>query len=547
MSMSNAVAMGGICVATMAGALAQPPSLPDFIAAELAAGKKKIVVPAGRYHVVPHNKEHLVFSGLRDVTIEARGVEMVCTETTRAITIRNCKNLTLRGLKIDYEPLPFTQGRIISISADELVYEIELFSGYPTTDEIKTAKYEVFEADGVTFRYDEFAPFRVEPTDGRHLRVVKSRRQKARVARPGDLIILDTMHAPGGTIPHAVYIEDSKGVRFEDFVLYASNCFGFLEVGCTRTVYRDCSVRRRPPETDPVSREHFRVRSLNADAFHSKAARHGPELIGCSAEYQGDDAVNITGSYHLISGIESERLSVLAHRGMDIEVGDRVEIVDRNGKLMPEARVVAIRPDGAASSADCQLVESLPILPMVRDLLKQRYALELDRKISVEPGAIICSRNRVGDGFRIIDCHFSRNRSRGVLVKASGGEIRNTTVEHCGMTGFLIEPSYEWLEGGFVRGLTLENCTVVNSGGAALKIYGIGPFPGHSGLMISRNRFETGSLPAIVVQAAVSAVFVGNTLNGEVLTERLTAIRVTDSDSVLFESSAAESRSTVVE
>jgi hypothetical protein len=56
---------------------------------------------------------------------------MICTETTRAITITRCTNVTLRGLKIDYDPLPYTQGRIVAISADRQVYEVELFEGVP--------------------------------------------------------------------------------------------------------------------------------------------------------------------------------------------------------------------------------------------------------------------------------------------------------------------------------------------------------------------------------------------------------------------------------
>ena len=68
------------------------PTEPDFdlrafLEAEIASGKKDIVVPPGVYRVTPKNREHLKFSNLQDVTIHAEGVEMICTETTRAITI----------------------------------------------------------------------------------------------------------------------------------------------------------------------------------------------------------------------------------------------------------------------------------------------------------------------------------------------------------------------------------------------------------------------------------------------------------------------------
>ena len=59
---------------------------------------------------------------------------MICTETTRALTISHCTNVTVRGLVIDYDPLPYTQGRITAISSDKQIYDIELFHGYPDTE-----------------------------------------------------------------------------------------------------------------------------------------------------------------------------------------------------------------------------------------------------------------------------------------------------------------------------------------------------------------------------------------------------------------------------
>ena len=44
--------------------------------------------------------------------------------------------MTVLGLTIDYDPLPFTQGRIVSLSEDKRVHEIELFDGYPTADKV---------------------------------------------------------------------------------------------------------------------------------------------------------------------------------------------------------------------------------------------------------------------------------------------------------------------------------------------------------------------------------------------------------------------------
>src|SRR5208283_2855079 len=61
-----------------------PYDLQGFIDTELKAGKKRIVVPPGRYRVAPKQSTHLSFKDLTNLVIVATGVEMICTETTRA-------------------------------------------------------------------------------------------------------------------------------------------------------------------------------------------------------------------------------------------------------------------------------------------------------------------------------------------------------------------------------------------------------------------------------------------------------------------------------
>lgn len=67
------------------------------IDAGLKGGQKRIVIEPGRYRVQPRNRQHLQLVGLSDVEIVAQGVELICTETTRAVTIDGCRNVTIRG------------------------------------------------------------------------------------------------------------------------------------------------------------------------------------------------------------------------------------------------------------------------------------------------------------------------------------------------------------------------------------------------------------------------------------------------------------------
>ncbi|MHC5055324.1 MAG: hypothetical protein ACYTKD_11475 [Planctomycetota bacterium] len=284
----------------------EPFDLQGFIDKELAAGKKRITLPPGRHRVTPRKRQHLLLADLEGVEIDARGAEMVCTETTRALTVYKCRDVTVRRLTIDYDPLPFTQGRIVSLSDDGLVHDIDIFEGYPPPERVVEQKYEIFRPDTRTLRFGSYYGFKVEKITERRIRVTKADHyRKARHEKVGDIVAIAASHSPGGQIPHAVYCEGNVGVTLEDVTLYASNCFGFLEVNCSASVYRRCRIDRRPGETDLKPRGDARIRSLNADAYHSKHAVVGPSYIECTARFMGDDCVAINRNYYEVQLLTS--------------------------------------------------------------------------------------------------------------------------------------------------------------------------------------------------------------------------------------------------
>jgi len=105
--------------------------LQGFIDSAIKAGKKQVTVPPGRYRVTPAEGTHLRFINLADVTVIADGVEMVCTQTLPALVFRDCRNVHLKGLTIDYDPLPFTEGRIVAMAPDKSWIDFAIIDGYP--------------------------------------------------------------------------------------------------------------------------------------------------------------------------------------------------------------------------------------------------------------------------------------------------------------------------------------------------------------------------------------------------------------------------------
>ena len=497
-----------------------PLDLQGFIDKEVKAGAKRIVVPPGRYRVTPRDRQHLLLRDLKDLQIVADGVEMICAETTRAITITCCTNVTLRGLKIDYDPLPYTQGRIVAISADRQVYEVELFEGYPEAGTVRNFKYEIFRPDTRTLRCEDRSVSKIEVVDSRHLRLTCPGRHDVQPEQVGDLIVIGSEYAPHGSAPHAVECNSNVNVRLENIELFASNCFGFLEYNCDGSGYVRCRVGRRSLEDDPIKRASPRLRSLNADAYHSKHASKGPSYLECTARFMGDDCINICGDYHMIMSSQGQELRVLAKGNMNIQPGDPVELALYTGERLPDAKAVSIQSAGPILEDDRAFLAKQNLDADLKSArgLSRAFMLRLDREVSISRGGIVCSANRIGNGFAVRNCDFGFNRSRGILIKASHGEVIGNRMEVCWMSAILVSPEYWWLEAGTSIDLKIIGNTITNCGGVPIRIEATGgngdiaPAGAHRDITITGNTVTGCAMPGILVTSTADLRIGRNTL-----------------------------------
>ncbi len=471
----------------------------------------------------PRNREHLALRNVTGVEIIARNVEMICTETTRALTFEGCRNVTVRGLTIDYDPLPYTQGRIVTMSADKMSHEIELFDGYPGAEEVKPFKYEIFRPDTRTLRFGSYYGFKVEVLGPKRIRVTKGANYRRNPFKPeevGDIIAIGTAHAPGGSIPHAVYANRCAGLKLEDVSLYASNCFGFFETNCDGTTYLRCRVDRRPPETDLKERASPRIRSLNADAFHSKHAVKGPALIECVARFQGDDCINICGDYHMVTSCSGRGLRVLGKRGMNIEAGERVELLTYEGKRLPDARVATIERDGDINAVEKRFLSRQRMNDDIKNnrhgSLAKAYRITLNRAVDLPMGSLVCSMRRTGNGFAVRNCDFGYNRSRGILIKASDGEVVGNKLTECWGEAIKVAPEYWWLESGSSNNVRIADNVIKRCRSIAVAVYAFGgprnvaAAGAHNSISITGNTISDCPVPNILVTSTTGLKIEGN-------------------------------------
>ena len=497
--------------------------LQGFINRQIQAGTNCVVIPPGRYRVTPKDGTHLLFQNLTNIEIIADGVEMICTETRQAIGLKQCCNLRLRGLTVDYDPLPMTEGRIVALAPDKSWVEFQIIEGYPEDHLVE--RIEIYNPATGELRRDTYYGWgKFDRLGPGHYRVTKSPnyRYKSEVdtEEVGDVLV--TNHAyPEGAGGHAVRLEQCTAVKLEGMTIYASPCFGFLEHQCDGTTYLGCKIDRRPLVADLVKRVFARMRSLDADAYHSSEATKGPTIIDCVAKFMGDDAVNIHGHYFMITASTGAVLRVAAPGRLSIQTGDPVEFLPFEGERPADAVVKKIEPDASITSDEIAFVKTLGITAHAKENLlggAEFFRITLDRPVALPMGSLIASANRVGNGFLVKGCDFGYNRSRGILIKASHGQVLNNTITHGWMAGVLVSPEFWWFESGASSDLLIAGNKIIGCRQTAIQVVASGgkgkPLVSgaHRDITISSNVISESVWPNIRVTSTARLVVRANQL-----------------------------------
>jgi hypothetical protein len=132
--------------------------------------------------------------------------------------------------------------------------------------------------------------------------------------------------------------------------------------------------------------------------------------------------------------------------------------------------------------------------PFTEGSLRQIYEVVIDRPVDLAQGSVIAAANRIGNGFKVTQCDFGFNRSRGILIKASHGEVSNNRIEGCVEEAIKVAPEFWWLEAGSSNDVRITGNTIQHCGGMGIAVYalagagGLAPAGAHNNIVIEDNR-----------------------------------------------------------
>ena len=192
---------------------------------------------------------------------------------------------------------------------------------------------------------------------------------------------------------------------------------------------------------------------------------------------------------------------------MSIAPGDPVEFLPYSGERPADAVAVKIEPDAGITDDEKAFVRKLSLNEHNRQALLEGkasfYKITLDREVPLAIGSAVCSGRRVGNGFAVKGCDFGYNRSRGILIKASHGEVTGNRITHGWMAAVLIAPEFWWFEAASSSDVTVQDNIITGCRRPAIEIIAPGgdgkPLPSgaHRDLRILNNTISDSVWPNI--------------------------------------------------
>lgn len=427
----------------------------------VAAGRHEVTIPPGVYRTAPPKPvgPHVKLYGIRDLTIHAEGVTLLCTTLNTALWLEKCTNVRVSGLTIDYDPLPQTQGTIVGLAPDHSWSDVRIHDGYAApnlrppgqaghlwisdaqTRMIRPGVYNrgyktLEDRGGGVWRLNHGTPIPDTAAVGDYIRLVQ-----------------DWQSA------HGILLHLNDHVVLENVTILSAPGFGIVDRRSTAAEFRGIRIIPGPPPPGAVEPRLF---SSWADGINLAGARVGPRVEDCRVEGSGDDAIAVYYEPNLVIRQEpgNEVVVGVTQYSPEYLVGDTVRFFGyRDGTILD--RTVTGVADAGLSHEEVQATRA-PGLANVETRAGKR--LTLDAPVALNPGDIATNWSCRGAGFRIADNQISNGGSRGIVVDMSGGVVLGNRIRHTVLCGIHLF-NHARSEGGacFQEDVTIEGNQVADS------------------------------------------------------------------------------------
>jgi hypothetical protein len=395
-----------------------------------------------------------------NLTIRGKNTTLYFSPESEYFTITGGKNVTLRDVVIDSDPLPFTQATVTALAPDFSWMEYKIHEGYPRLEkDTKAGRSGVFVFDPQTRKWRPEVPD-IYPSKNEILTPETGRltfggpQPGNKLIRVGDLLAFKS-HGP-----NAVRFMSTDGLHLENVTVRSAGLGAFIMRRCDGGIrLESCRIERGP--TPPGATE-ARLISTNADGLNLGYCRQGVQMENCDFAWMGDDAINLHGTIQTIVGVQGDNVLWTAYRGfpeyiIQMKEGDTVNILQKG----------SFAHMGSAPSRTAERVDPpAEIDKAAREILKASgdtklyfARIETTQPVKATPGDSLEVPATACPGFVIRNNYFHDHRARGIRIGASEGLIEKNRFERIKSSGVTLGPHAIHNEGGWVHNVIVRENT----------------------------------------------------------------------------------------
>lgn len=432
-----------------------------FLKASQQKRPAKVVFAPGKvYRFGQHTKDlygRVLINRADNLVVEGNGCTLLIHPSSRAFAVYRSKNIVIRNFKIDYSPLPYTQGRVSKADADNYYLEFKIDSGYPapvTGDEPYKNGGKIVDcitANGKSRKFYQGHSWVKEVKDlGNGTFGVKYDLRKQEQLKPGDFFCMKLPYAESRLIQNNetkdaaekgefiytntanIAAQQCDGLILENITSYAAPLMTFVLKGCSRHILRNCSI---------ISKDN-RIVAGCSDGMHLKGNEHQPRIENCHIERTMDDAIHIKMSGDAIKEILATNKFKIEHK----------DILWDNTNLGKGKKVMVFNPETSKQLAECTITDYEP-------LNYREGIVTLDKNVA-EADTKTCLYLQSDEEAVITGCTLGTQLQRGILTHQPT-KVTNCTIEDNGLA-FELALLSGGIEGPPTQKLTIENCIFRN-------------------------------------------------------------------------------------
>lgn len=404
----------------------------------------RLLFNKGTYDLIENNiRTHMLeLKGGNNILLEGNGAEIIIHNPLIGFfSVINSKNVIIKNLFIDYDPLPFTQGKIIAVNVEKNSIDLKIDEGFPKLShsmfqdanrvwgmlmdpeipgKLKDGAPNLFGSK----EFKEVSPrvFRIYFRGPRLLKYVETGDLYVHIARTNGRTIFRT--------------GSSKNITYLNITSYTSPAGSYAAFNMEEWNVIGCKLMIKPG----------RLHSANADCFHINGGKFGPWIENSLFEGYSDDAINMKASRSYILKQESptELLVKPAARK-----GDIIRIFNpREGKLIGKYNVI-----------ENKFIKGVGMLVTLDKTVGQKLNVGTSKK-----NDLIYNDSKSNESFVIRNNTFRNARRYGILVQNSNGMIERNLFENLSQSAITLNNGVDWGEGFIAHDIVINQNIFKNCG-----------------------------------------------------------------------------------